>query len=86
VLHAVHGLPYERIAEICRCQIGTVKSRINRARSQLKEMLLGEGRKAQALRAPAETRWRRPRRRPQAQSGQEPDGSVPNRSGMSLAA
>ncbi len=85
VLHAVHGLPYERIAEICRCEIGTVKSRINRARSQLKEMLLGEGRKAQSLRAPAETRWRRPRRRPQAQRGQEPGGSVPNRSGMSLA-
>ncbi len=85
VLHTVHGLAYERIAEICGCEIGTVKSRINRARSQLKEMLLGEGRKAQAPRAPAETRWRRPRRRPQAQGGQEPGGSVPNRLGMSLA-
>jgi RNA polymerase sigma-70 factor, ECF subfamily len=42
VLHAVHGLPYERIAAICGCEIGTVKSRINRARNLLKQMLLGE--------------------------------------------
>jgi RNA polymerase sigma-70 factor (ECF subfamily) len=44
VLHAVHGLPYEKIAEVCGCEIGTVKSRINRARNLLKQMLLtGEG-------------------------------------------
>jgi RNA polymerase sigma-70 factor (ECF subfamily) len=42
VLSAVHGLSYEAIAEICRCQVGTVKSRISRARSQLKAMLAGE--------------------------------------------
>ena len=27
VLAVVHGLPYERIAEICNCELGTVKSR-----------------------------------------------------------
>jgi RNA polymerase sigma-70 factor (ECF subfamily) len=52
VLHAVHGLPYEQIAEICGCEIGTVKSRINRARNLLKQMLLGEGKPEQGLSAP----------------------------------
>jgi len=42
VLVAVHGLPYERIAEITGCEVGTVKSRINRARVALKAMLLGD--------------------------------------------
>lgn len=61
VLHAVHGLAYERIAEICGCEVGTVKSRINRARGRLKEMLLGEGNEAIPLRAPRGPTWRRPR-------------------------
>jgi hypothetical protein len=52
VLHAVHGLPYERVAEICSCKVGTVKSRINRARNLLKVMLLGEAEAKHALRAP----------------------------------
>jgi RNA polymerase sigma-70 factor (ECF subfamily) len=52
VLHAVQGLPYERIAEICGCEIGTVKSRINRGRNLLKQMLLGEGKPEQGLHAP----------------------------------
>jgi RNA polymerase sigma-70 factor, ECF subfamily len=43
VLAGVHGLPYERIAEVCGCELGTVKSRTNRARNLLKAMLLGEG-------------------------------------------
>jgi RNA polymerase sigma-70 factor (ECF subfamily) len=60
VLHAVHGLPYERIAEICGCEIGTVKSRINRARNLLKQMLLGEGKPEQELSAsPIQARVRR---------------------------
>jgi RNA polymerase sigma-70 factor (ECF subfamily) len=42
VLNAVQGLPYEEIAVICGCEIGTVKSRINRARNLLKAMLMGE--------------------------------------------
>ena len=40
VLIAVDGLSYERAAAICNCEIGTVKSRIHRARAQLKAMLL----------------------------------------------
>ena len=39
VLVAVHGLPYDQIAEICGCEVGTVKSRVNRARAILKRML-----------------------------------------------
>jgi RNA polymerase sigma-70 factor, ECF subfamily len=42
VLHAVHGLPYGEIAEVTGCEVGTVKSRINRARTVLKAMLLGD--------------------------------------------
>ncbi len=42
VLSVVHGLPYEEVAAICGCEAGTVKSRVNRARTQLKKMLLGE--------------------------------------------
>lgn len=42
VLVAVHGLPYEQVAEICGCEVGTVKSRVNRARAMLKRMLLDD--------------------------------------------
>jgi hypothetical protein len=52
VLHGVHGLPYEQVAEICGCAVGTVKSRINRARNLLKRMLLGELPRGQSLHAP----------------------------------
>jgi RNA polymerase sigma-70 factor (ECF subfamily) len=65
VLHAVQGLPYERIAEICGCEVGTVKSRINRARNLLKQMLLGEEGAGESLRAPP-LRARSLRRRPAA--------------------
>ncbi len=40
ILVAVDGLPYEEVAEICGCQVGTIKSRVSRARSLLKKMLL----------------------------------------------
>jgi RNA polymerase sigma-70 factor (ECF subfamily) len=40
VLVGVHGLSYEQVAEICGCEVGTVKSRVNRARNLLKKMLL----------------------------------------------
>ncbi len=40
VLVAVHGLPYEQVAAICGCEVGTVKSRVNRARALLRKMLL----------------------------------------------
>lgn len=42
ILTIIQGHPYEEVAEMCGCQVGTVKSRVNRARANLKRMLLGE--------------------------------------------
>ena len=42
VLGVIHGLTYEQVAEICGCEVGTVKSRVWRARAHLKAMLLGD--------------------------------------------
>lgn len=42
VLVCIHGLPYDEVAQIMGCEVGTVKSRVNRARSALKRMLLGD--------------------------------------------
>lgn len=39
ILAVVHGMNYEEIAEVCGCQVGTVKSRVSRARGQLREAL-----------------------------------------------
>jgi RNA polymerase sigma-70 factor (ECF subfamily) len=46
VLAVVHGLNYEDIAEICGCQVGTVKSRVSRARDRLREALYEEPERA----------------------------------------
>src|SRR4051794_9059377 len=59
VLVGVHGLSYERLAESCGCEIGTVKSRINRARTVLKAKLLGEDAAAHAGRSNGTERRRR---------------------------
>jgi len=42
VLVGIEGLPYEEVARIMGCEVGTVKSRVNRARNALKRMLLGD--------------------------------------------
>jgi RNA polymerase sigma-70 factor (ECF subfamily) len=42
LLAGVQGLPYEQVAAICGCELGTVKSRANRARALLKKRLLGD--------------------------------------------
>jgi RNA polymerase sigma-70 factor (ECF subfamily) len=42
VLVCIHGLPYDEVARVMGCEVGTVKSRVNRARSALKRMLLGD--------------------------------------------
>lgn len=39
VLRDVQGFSYQEISDILECNLGTVKSRINRARSKLKTML-----------------------------------------------
>ncbi len=39
VLRDIQGFSYEEIARILQCSVGTVKSRINRARAQLKKIL-----------------------------------------------
>lgn len=60
VLVGVHGLPYEEVAKVCGCEIGTVKSRVNRARAVLKGMLAG-GLPATAPVAAARPAKRRPK-------------------------
>jgi len=39
ILIGAAGFSYEEVAEVCGCAIGTVKSRVNRARSKLATML-----------------------------------------------
>mgnify|MGYP000927953059 CR=1 FL=1 len=39
VLRCVQDLSYEEIADILNCNLGTVKSRINRARSELRKLM-----------------------------------------------
>src|SRR5262245_2541182 len=39
ILIGASGLSYEEAAEICGCSVGTIKSRVSRARSRLQEIL-----------------------------------------------
>jgi RNA polymerase sigma-70 factor, ECF subfamily len=41
VMVAAAGLSYAEAAEICGCAVGTVKSRVNRARNELRRLLAG---------------------------------------------
>lgn len=43
ILIGATGFSYEEAAEICNCAVGTIKSRVSRARSRLQEMLGVEG-------------------------------------------
>lgn len=43
VLIGASGFSYEEAAEICGCAVGTIKSRVSRARSRLQEVLGIEG-------------------------------------------
>lgn len=40
ILRDIQGFSYEEISQILECSMGTVKSRINRARQKLKQMIL----------------------------------------------
>jgi len=42
VLRDMQGLSYEEIAQVLRCRVGTVKSRLNRARGRLRALLDGK--------------------------------------------
>jgi RNA polymerase sigma-70 factor (ECF subfamily) len=42
LLTVVQGLTYEHVGRICGCEVGTVKSRVHRARELLRKMLLDE--------------------------------------------
>jgi RNA polymerase sigma-70 factor, ECF subfamily len=39
ILVGAEGFAYEEAAEICGCAVGTIKSRVNRARNRLSELL-----------------------------------------------
>ncbi|MGD9659465.1 MAG: sigma factor-like helix-turn-helix DNA-binding protein, partial [Methylocystis sp.] len=39
ILVAASGMSYEEAAEICGCAPGTMKSRVNRARNRLSELM-----------------------------------------------
>jgi RNA polymerase sigma-70 factor (ECF subfamily) len=43
VLRHVQDMSYEKIAEILKCKVGTVKSRISRGREMLKDLLMKTG-------------------------------------------
>jgi RNA polymerase sigma-70 factor (ECF subfamily) len=43
ILVGASGFSYEEAAAICNCAIGTIKSRVNRARTRLSELLSIEG-------------------------------------------
>src|SRR6195256_7093248 len=42
ILIGASGLSYEEAATICECAVGTIKSRVNRARTRLSKLLSGE--------------------------------------------
>lgn len=71
VMVGVHGLRYEEVAEITGCELGTVKSRVFRARELLKGMLLGgSGMADPAPARPAASK--RPRQRQQKAASSAP--------------
>jgi RNA polymerase sigma-70 factor (ECF subfamily) len=41
ILVGAAGMSYEEAADICQCAVGTVKSRVNRARGRLMQLLEG---------------------------------------------
>lgn len=60
VLVAMLGVEYEEAAQICGCPVGTIKSRLNRARVQLKALLRMETASSPAPARLSAARQRRP--------------------------
>ena len=54
VLVVVNGLSYEDAAQVCNCAIGTIKSRVARARTALQDMLMGRDGQSAAEDGPQE--------------------------------
>ena len=48
ILVTVENMSYEEVARICACPIGTVKSRVNRARARLEALMEGAPQKSAA--------------------------------------
>ena len=46
ILVGASGFSYEEAAEVCNCRVGTVKSRVARARSELLHLLTGDNLKS----------------------------------------
>jgi len=55
VLVVVNGLSYEDAAQVCNCAIGTIKSRVARARTALQDMLMGRDDQSAVQDEPQET-------------------------------
>ncbi|MDB5366770.1 MAG: polymerase subunit sigma-70 [Rhodospirillales bacterium] len=66
ILVGASGFSYEEAAEICNCAVGTIKSRLSRARTELYRILVGEEAAAKADAAATEPSGedRKARRRP----------------------
>jgi RNA polymerase sigma-70 factor (ECF subfamily) len=66
MLIGASGLSYEEAAETCGCAVGTIKSRLNRGRARLTELLETAPDSAAAPRVPA----------PQLAGGADPEGGT----------
>lgn len=62
ILVGASGFRYEEAAAICKCAVGTIKSRLSRARNELYQLLLGDEEDQSAMAAADGTAQPRPRR------------------------